>query len=100
MVTVSIRIEEFIWLPGIIEKILSKHHVTPEAAEQIFYNRPHYRLLEKGRIHGEDMYTALGQTDAGRYLIIFFIIKPSNKALIISARDMDRSERKYYGRKT
>ncbi len=45
------------------------------------------------------MYAAYGQTAEGRYLIIFFILKPGSEALIISARDMDQRERKLYGRK-
>jgi uncharacterized DUF497 family protein len=40
-----------------------------------------------------------GQTDSGRYLIVFFIHKGDNTALILSARDMDRGERKQYERK-
>ena len=56
-------------------------------------------LMEKGRIAGEDLYMALGQTDAGRYLSVFFIRKEGRLALIISARDMDTKERKRYGRK-
>ena len=34
--------------------------------------------------------------DAGRYLVVFFISKPQNMALPISARDMTNSERRYY----
>ena len=37
---------------------------------------------------GEDVYMALGQTDAGRYLTILLIYKVSGDALILSARDM------------
>ena len=32
---------------------------------------------------------AMGPTDAGRYLVVFFIQKAYNVALILSARDMD-----------
>jgi uncharacterized DUF497 family protein len=42
------------------------------------------------------VYSASGQTDAGRYLIVFFIHKPNNTALILSARDMDKKERRRY----
>ena len=45
------------------------------------------------------MYTALGQTDGDRYLIVFFILKQQRQALIVSARDMTGSERKRYERK-
>ena len=47
---------------------------------------------------GEDLYVAMGQADSGRYLVVFFIRKFPNIALILSARDMDRKERKRYER--
>jgi uncharacterized DUF497 family protein len=47
-------------------------------------------------VEGEDMYVALGRTSAGRYLIVFFIYKLTKDALIVTARDMNKSERKYY----
>jgi uncharacterized DUF497 family protein len=45
------------------------------------------------------LYEALGRTNAGRYLAIFFIRKPADKALIISARNMNQRERRRYGKK-
>jgi len=95
----TIRVDEFIWLREIVEKLLDKHDISPEEAEQVFFNHPRYRFHEKGHVQGEDMYTALGQTDSGRYLVVFFIFKPFHRALIISARDMDRTERRQYGKK-
>jgi uncharacterized DUF497 family protein len=50
-------------------------------------------------VEGEHLYEALGRTDAGRYLAVFFIRKPADKALIISARNMTATERKRYGKK-
>jgi uncharacterized DUF497 family protein len=44
------------------------------------------------------VYAARGQTDAGRYLIVFFLHKPNHVALILSARDMDQRERRRYER--
>jgi uncharacterized DUF497 family protein len=44
------------------------------------------------------VYSAAGQTDAGRYLIVFFVHKMNGRALILSARDMARKERRTYGR--
>ena len=43
--------------------------------------------------------SAAGQTDAGRYLVVFFVYKADNTALVLSARDMDRRERRQYERK-
>jgi uncharacterized DUF497 family protein len=43
--------------------------------------------------------SAYGQTEAGRYIIVFFVLKRGRQALVISARDMDGKERKTYGRR-
>jgi hypothetical protein len=90
-------IDDFIWLPDIIEKLYVKHHVTQDEVEEIFFNHPKYRFIELGHKSGEDIYSASGQTNAGRYLVVFFISK-NNLALIISARDMDSRERGRYER--
>ncbi|MBU1660084.1 MAG: BrnT family toxin [Chloroflexi bacterium] len=91
-------IENFIWLDEIVEKLEHKHKTLPTEVEQVFDSKPHFRYIAKGRRRKEEnVYAAYGQTEAGRYLAVFFIYKPGNLALIISARDMDRKERKRYG---
>ncbi len=92
-------IDDFIWLPDIVDKLAVKHHVTQDEVEEVFFDQPRYRFVESGYRQGEDVYAASGQTDGGRYLIIFFIQKPSHRALILSARDMDDTERRRYERK-
>jgi uncharacterized DUF497 family protein len=92
-------IDDFVWLTEVANKLASKHRVTLDEVEQVFFNKPRYRFVESGFRSGEDVYSAGGQTDSGRYLIVFFIHKGDNTALILSARDMDRGERKQYGRK-
>jgi len=94
-----VHIDDFIWLPDTIEKLTVKHHVTQDEAEEVFFNDSKYRFVESGYSPGEDAYSAMGQTDAGRYLVVFFIHKGVNTALILSARDMDKKERKLYERK-
>ena len=93
------HIDDFIWLPDVLDKLAVKHNVTEEEAEAVFFDRPQYRFVESGHHPDEDVYSASGQTDAGRYLIVFFIHKPDNAALVLSARDMDEKERKRYERK-
>src|SRR5262249_48056963 len=66
---------------------------------RIMSNKPKIRFMEKGERKGEDVYIALGQTDAGRYLAILFIYKGTKEALILSARDMAPKERRQYGKK-
>ena len=92
-------IDDFIWLPSILDKVEIKHQVSQEEVEEVFFNRPRYRFVELGNQKGEGVYSASGQTEAGRYLIIFFIHKSSNTVLILSARDMVKKERKRYERK-
>ena len=65
----------------------------------MFNNQPKLRFIEKGRVKGEHLYVASGRTDAGRYLLIFFIMKRNKKAFIITARDMTDRERKKYAKK-
>ena len=89
-------IDDLIWLPDIVEKLLWKHHVTQEEVEEVLDNKPQFRFVEKGFRTGEDVYAALSQTDSGRYLIVLFINKPNHLALIVSARDMDAKERRHY----
>ena len=92
-------IDDFVWLTEIAKKVASKHRVTLDEAEEVFFNNPRYRFVESGHRIGEDVYSAGGETDAGRYLIVFFIYKGDNTALILSARDMDTAERRRHERK-
>ncbi|MEW6102940.1 MAG: BrnT family toxin [bacterium] len=92
------RISGIIWLQKIVEKLAKKHHITQDEVEQVFVNKPQYRFLEQGKIEGENVYSAYGRTNAGRYVTVIFIHKLGSRALVISARDMDKKERKQYGR--
>ena len=53
-------------------------------------------LLSRIRWQGEDLYRALGHSDSGRYLTVFFIYKKTREALVISARDMTQKEKRQY----
>ncbi|MDI6752731.1 MAG: BrnT family toxin [bacterium] len=92
------RLYEIIWKDKFVHKIEHKHKVTTDEVEEVLFSKPHIRQAEKGRIEGEDLYVAYGQTEAGRYLVIFFVRKHQTTALPISARDMTQSERRYYER--
>ena len=45
-------IDDFIWLPDILDKIASKHQVTEDEGEEVFFNRPRYRFVESGSRRG------------------------------------------------
>jgi uncharacterized DUF497 family protein len=93
-----VNLYNVIWKDQFIEKLEVKHGVKTKEVEDVLFTHPHIRRVEKGQIKGEDLYAAYGQTQAGRYLIVFFVLKNNTSALPISARDMTRSERKYYGK--
>lgn len=67
--------------------------------EEIFNRSPRYRFIETGDIEGEDLYAALGQTNEGRYLIVYFVHKATGEALIVSAREMTKKEKRTHGKK-
>ncbi|MEQ8171104.1 MAG: BrnT family toxin [Candidatus Eremiobacterota bacterium] len=90
------NITGIIWLKEVAYKLWWKHNITTEEVEEVFENKPRYKFQERGNVRGENLYTVYGRTDAGRYLTIFFINKPNSEALIITAREMDRKERKRY----
>jgi len=91
-----LKITGVIWLQDIVEKINSKHHVEKREVREILTRSSHFRFVERGHRSGENVYAAMGQTNAGRYLIVFFILKRNHQALVLSARNMTASERKRY----
>lgn len=92
------RITGIVWLQKIVDKLAKKHHLTQDEVEEVFISNPQYRFVERGKIEGEDVYSAYGRTDAGRYVTVIFIRKFGNRALVISARDMTKQERRQYGK--
>ena len=93
------RVSDIIWLPQIIDKLDWKHQVLPSEIEEVLFGKPVFRKAQKGHVPGEDVYAALGQTEAGRYLIVYFVYKATREALILSAREMEANERNAYERR-
>lgn len=73
--------------------------MLPHEVEEVLTGKCRIFKQESGNIEGEDLYNALGRTKAGRYLSVFFIKKLDRKALIITARDMNRRERRRHEKK-
>ena len=93
------RIADIIWRPEVIDKLAWKHGVIAEGVDQVLFSQPFFRRLQKGHVPGEHLYVGYGQTESGRYLTVFFIYKRSGEALILTARDMENSERRAYERR-
>ena len=92
------KVAGIIWLRNVVDKLAWKHAVTTDEVEEIFNHGPRFRFIERGDVEGEDVYAALGQTEAGRYLTVYFIHKATAEALVVSAREMTPREKKSYGK--
>lgn len=89
------RCTGFEWDAHNAEKNWQKHSVTPSECEQIFFNRPLVVADDVKHSEKENRFYALGHTDAGRMLFVVVTVR-FNKIRVISARDMNRKEKKVY----
>ncbi len=85
----------FEWDEGNLVKNWEKHNVSASECEQIFFNRPLVAFPDEGHSATESRFYALGQTDARRALFDVFTIR-DQLIRVVSARDMNRKERKVY----
>ncbi len=90
------RIVGCVWPDGIAQQVHQKHNIEPDEVDEVLTGQPHFRFVEESYRQGEAVYAALGQTQAGRYVVIFFVHSPDEQAHIIWARDMRRAERWQY----
>jgi hypothetical protein len=87
------RIQGFIWLDWVVDKIDSKHDVEPEEVEETFFSRQiEVRKTESGK------YLLYGRSSDGRYLFVVFTWVGQH-VKVITARDMTQNERRFYARK-
>ena len=98
MIKLLIKCEGFLWDEGNFEKNWLKHKVTRIECEEIFFNLPLVISDDVKHSHFEKRYYALGKSKAERSLFISFTIR-NNLIRVISARDMNRKERKIYEEK-
>ena len=85
----------FEWDQGNLLKNWEKHGVSPGECEQVFFNAPLIAGHDKQHSEQETRFFALGHTDAGRRLFVVFTIR-HGRIRVISARSMNRKERKVY----
>ncbi len=50
-----------------------KHDVYAYEAEEVLLGKPRFFFAQEGNVKGEDVYRALGRTEEGRYLVVFFV---------------------------
>ena len=83
---------------AVLEKIEAKHGIRWGEIEEVFRGKMKLFLTHRRDRYGEPRYLALGRTSAGRYLTVFFVGIPPDQAKVISSRDMDLKERKWFGK--
>jgi uncharacterized DUF497 family protein len=89
----------FDWDEGNARKSAEKHSVSQGEAEQVFFNEPLLLLPDQKHSDKEQRFHALGKTQDGRPLHVTFTLRDGGKLIrVISARDMHRKERMFYGK--
>jgi uncharacterized DUF497 family protein len=89
------RVSGFEWDEGNRDKSWRNHKVDDKEAEQVFFNNPLLVNLDEKHSFSEMRFQALGRSDEGRRLFVAFA-KRGGKIRVISARDQNRKERRYY----
>ena len=90
---------EFIWNKGNKDKNWLKYKVTDKEAEEAFFDENKKISKDKLRSKKEERFIVLGKTKRNRLLFIVFTIR-NKKIRVISARDINRRERKLYEKAT
>jgi uncharacterized DUF497 family protein len=87
----------FDWDDANAGKNWERHQVTPQEAEDVFFQDPLVVRSDVRHSKSEKRYYALGQTSNSRRLFVVFTIR-RRLIRVISARDMNRNEQEAYTR--
>jgi len=74
---------------------ITRHQVEQDEVESVAFGPHHVR---RGR--QENRYELYGQTDEGRYLFIIIDREVKGVFYVVTAREMDVNEKRFYRRKT
>ncbi|MCP4368808.1 MAG: BrnT family toxin [Deltaproteobacteria bacterium] len=85
----------FEWDDANVTKNWEKHEVSTVECEQIFFNKPLIVKRDSKHSKFENRYYVLGRTNMNRLLFAVFTVR-NDKIRIISARDMNVSEKERY----
>jgi hypothetical protein len=72
---------------------IARHEFTPDEAEEVFAGAYKVRRARQKR------YIALGETLDGRLAFVVFLRLPRGRVRVVTARDMEDSERRLFLRK-
>jgi uncharacterized protein len=88
----------FDWDDANRHKNWRKHRVAWWECEEVFFNHPIFILPDEKHSINEPRFFALGVTHGGRPLFLVFA-RRNSRIRIVTARDMNRKERKIYHEK-
>jgi len=89
---------EFEWDKGNIDKNKTKHDIENKEAEEIFLCKQKFIFKDKLHSQKEERLRIFGKTNKNRKLLVVFTIR-NKRIRIISARDMNKKEVKFYEKK-
>lgn len=91
----NIAITGFEWDDGNSFKNWLKHKVTTVESEEVFFNSPLLIADDNKHSGQEARWYALGHTNSGRLLFVGYTVR-NKRIRVITARPMNRKERKEY----
>jgi uncharacterized protein len=80
------------WTEDRIDHI-ANHSVIPQEVEEVCFNEEDSPLIRTGR---DKLYYVLGKTFSGRYLFIVVRFLRPGEVSLVTARDMNDWEKKYF----
>ena len=86
---------KFDWDKGNIDKSYQKHDISPNETEEIFLDDNLKILRDIKHSQKEGRLIALGKTFTNKKLFVVFTVR-GEKVRIISARPMNKKERRHY----
>lgn len=89
------QVAGFDWDAGNAPKVAGRHGVEPGECEQVFFQEPFVVSYDAAHSAREHRWRALGQTLAGRRLLVVFTVR-GTRIRVLAARDMNRKERAQY----
>lgn len=92
------KIKGFEWDKANIDKSYKKHGITPNQAEEIFLDEDLKIIRDIKHSQKEARFIALGKNFEKKLLFIVFTLR-KDKIRIISARPMNKKERRIYEKK-
>jgi uncharacterized protein len=84
-----VRVDHVVWSAANVAHI-ARHGISPEEVEDVLFTPP----LDARRGERDNTYLVLGRTSAGRRLLVVIAPRPRNSWYVVTARDVERTERR------